>query len=200
MTNTPTRFRPGRLLAALGATLLLAGLVTAAPEQPAAPADSAGQAQDGETATTQPAAPSAAEQAAMRAAINQRVRARAMERITAARATTQPGQPEPLPVSPAGPPLSPGGVAGTGDLPGVAQPGVLTPADLKRTRAQPGHAPPNTPVGLEPPPPDQPQPKLYLPETKVALVGIWAGETAKFAFEIGNDGPGVLAYNVEGGG
>lgn len=200
MTDTLARFKPGWLLITLGTAFLLAGLATAAAEQPAAPSDSAGQVSDGDAATTQPGAPSAAEQAAMRSAINGRVRARAMERIAAARATTQPGQAEPPPISPAGPPLSPGGVAGTGDLPGAAPRGVITPADLQRNRAQAGHAPPNTPVGLEPPPPDQPQPKLYLPENTVTLEGIWAGETAKFVFEIGNDGPGILAYNVEGGG
>jgi translation initiation factor IF-2 len=55
------------------------------------------------------------------------------------------------------------------------------------------------PVDLTPPPPDQPQPKFACKETKVTAEPVWKGQTAEFAFEIGNEGQVPLAIRLKGG-
>ena len=85
-----------------------------------------------------------------------------------------------------------------------------TPAPSQTPRAEPPTpAPSQTPpgeqgggchgsasVGLEPPPPDQPQPKLVVRDPKLVLDQVWAGQKAKFAFVIANEGEGPLRIHL----
>lgn len=52
---------------------------------------------------------------------------------------------------------------------------------------------------LQPPPPDQPQPKLVCEETEIERSDVWKGEMSDFTFKIRNAGEGPLQIQVKGG-
>jgi hypothetical protein len=54
-------------------------------------------------------------------------------------------------------------------------------------------------VDLTPPPPDQPQPKLVVRNTKVRGADVWAGKPAVFRFDLANEGQAPLAIRLTGG-
>ncbi len=54
-------------------------------------------------------------------------------------------------------------------------------------------------IDLNPPPPDQPQPKFACQQKKVVTEGVWQGKTAEFSFTIGNEGEALLAVRIKPG-
>lgn len=66
--------------------------------------------------------------------------------------------------------------------------------------SKPGCGPSGPPtVDLTPPPPDQPQPKLVVKQTKVKVADVWAGKSAVWSFELANEGEAPLAIRLQGG-
>ena len=57
----------------------------------------------------------------------------------------------------------------------------------------------NAKLNLDPPPADQPQPKLFIENETIELEPLWRGQPAVFVFKIRNEGEGVLNFKAKGG-
>lgn len=68
------------------------------------------------------------------------------------------------------------------------------PGDAKEADAK---TPGATAIDLNPPPPDQPQPKLVCKQTKIVNEPVWQGKEGVFTFTISNEGKAPLAIRVK---
>lgn len=78
-------------------------------------------------------------------------------------------------------------------------PKSLTTQPSAKGKAGCGSSGKSAKLNLEPPPADQPQPRLVVENETIELEPLWRGQHAVFTFKIRNEGEGVLNFKARGG-